>query len=318
MISVWQELDHASIFKAIEGTIGAKLNNILRHRNSYINRVYELEHSGIKERLIAKFYRPGRWTKEMILEEHRFLNELNEKDIPAIAPLPYDNTTLHSLNNIYYALFPKIGGRAVDEFNQESWENIGRHLARIHTIGSLHKDSLRITWRPAVATKHHLDLLHKTEFILPDFRKSFNDTAEMFIKKADPLFNNVEMFLIHGDCHKGNLIHRPNEGIWIIDFDDICVGPPVQDLWMLLPGKVDDHAEELGWFLKGYHTFREFDQKTLKLIPALRGMRIIHFVSWLAVQSNDPHFHNHFPDTGTPRYWNETIKELQNILYGEL
>ncbi|MFC1559893.1 serine/threonine protein kinase [Candidatus Margulisiibacteriota bacterium] len=318
MSNVWQELNHDSIFNSVENTLGAKLNSLLRHRNSYINRVYELERKDNKERFIAKFYRPGRWTKEMILEEHRFLNELNKKDIPAIEPLTFKNSTLHSLGNIHYTLFPKKGGRAIDEFNQESWENIGRHLARIHTAGSLHKKPLRITWRPKTATKHHLDLLHRTEFILPDFRKSFNTTAEEFIKKADPMFEGTEMFLIHGDCHKGNLIHRPNEGIWIIDFDDICVGPPVQDLWMLLPGHIDDHMEEFGWFLKGYGTFREFDIRSLKLIPALRGMRIIHFISWLAVQSKDPHFHRHFPDTGTPRYWNETIKELQNILYNEL
>jgi len=317
-MNVWQELDHAFIFKAVEGVLGEGLNSLLIQRNSYINRVYELERKTGKERLIAKFYRPGRWTKEMILEEHRFLNELKEKEVPVIAPISIKNSTLHTHNNIHFALFPKMGGRAIDEFDKASWENIGRHLARIHTIGSLHKKSSRITWRPAIATKHHIELLHKTEFVLPDFRKSFDTAAELFMKKADLLFNGCEMFLIHGDCHKGNLIHRPGEGIWIIDFDDICVGPPVQDIWMLLPGNIEDHEEEFGWFQKGYSTFREFEMKSLKLIPALRGMRIIHFVSWLAVQSNDPHFHKHFPDTGTPKYWNEGIKELQNIVYNEL
>jgi Ser/Thr protein kinase RdoA (MazF antagonist) len=318
MTNVWQELDHDHIYNAVEKALREKLNSLMIQRNSYINRVYELERKDGKERLIAKFYRPGRWTREMILEEHKFLYELKEKNIPVIAPISTNNSTLHTHNNIHFALFDKTGGRAIDEFDKASWENIGRHLARIHMIGSLHKKSSRITWRPGIATKHHLDLLHRTEYVLSDFRKSFNDAAELFIKKSDPMFDGHEMFLIHGDCHKGNLLHRPGEGIWIIDFDDICVGPAVQDIWMLLPGQIEDHQEESGWLLKGYETFREFDIKSLKLIPALRGMRIIHFVSWLAMQCKDPHFHKHFPDTGTPKYWNETIKELQNIIYNEL
>jgi len=315
MKNVWQGLDHESIFKSIEGTIGAKLTSLLIQRNSYINRVYELEKQDSKKRFIAKFYRPGRWTKEMILEEHGFLKELELKDVPVITPMTISNKTLFSLGDINYAIFPKKGGRAVDEFDKDSWENIGRHLARIHSAGALHKSSKRITWRPGVATKHHIKILHGTDFLPKDFRKPFDDAAELFIKKFDKDFDNNGSILIHGDCHKGNLISRPGEGIWIIDFDDICMGPPVQDLWMLLPGNVEDSQNELEWFLKGYETFRPFDTGSLKLIPALRGMRMIHFVSWLAVQNKDPHFSKHFPETGSPRYWNELIKELQQIVY---
>jgi Ser/Thr protein kinase RdoA (MazF antagonist) len=315
MKNIWQELDHESIFKAIEATLGAKLTSLLIQRNSYINRVYELEKQDGKERFISKFYRPGRWTKEMILEEHGFLKELEEKDVPVISPIVFSNRTLFSLGDISYAIFQKKGGRAVDEFDKDSWENLGRHLARIHSAGALHKSSRRILWRPGTATKHHIKVLHGTDFLPKDFRKPFDDAAELFIKKFDKLFDNNGSILIHGDCHKGNLINRPGEGIWIIDFDDICMGPPVQDLWMLLPGGVEDSQNELEWFLKGYETYRPFDIGSLALIPALRGMRMIHFVSWLAVQSKDPHFSKHFPETGSPRYWNELIKELQQIVY---
>jgi len=315
MKNIWQELDHESIFKTIEATLGEKLSSLLIQRNSYINRVYELEKHNSEERFIVKFYRPGRWTKEMILEEHDFLKELDAKEVPVIKPMVISDKTLFSLGDIHYALFPKKGGRAVDEFDKGSWENLGRHLARIHTVGGLRKNSKRIVWRPGVATKHHIKTLHGTDFMLPDFRKSFDNAAELFIKKFDGLFDGQESILIHGDCHKGNLIYRPGEGIWIIDFDDICMGPPVQDLWMLLPGSVDDSKNELSWFLKGYETFRSFDMGSLKLIPALRGMRMIHFVSWLSVQSKDPHFSKHFPETGSPRYWNELVRELQQIVY---
>jgi Ser/Thr protein kinase RdoA (MazF antagonist) len=166
-----------------------------------------------------------------------------------------------------------------------------------------------------VATEHHLEVLFNTDYLLADFQKSFQHAAEQFIKKADPFFNHQEFILLHGDCHKGNLIHRPGEGIFIVDFDDICFGPPVQDLWMLLPGSVEDCENELNWFFKGYEVFRSFDRRSLSLIPLLRGMRIIHFVSWLAVQSKEPGFTKHFPKAGTKRYWNELIKELQEITF---
>ena len=313
--SVWQELNHDNILHAVEKTLQKKLSNLLLARNSYINRVYELEEHDPRERFIIKFYRPGRWTKEMILEEHGFLIQLEGKEVPVIPPLQIKKQTLFDLKSIPYALFPKKGGRALDEFDKEAWQELGRLLARIHLVGALHKSSQRITWRPSLATQHHLEVLSKTDYLLPDFQKSFQHIAEQFIKKADPLFNHQEFILLHGDCHKGNLIHRPGEGIYIVDFDDICFGPAVQDLWLLLPDTPENCEEELDWFLKGYELFRPFDRRSLQLIPLLRGMRIIHFASWLAVQSKERGFARHFPEAGTSRYWNELIKELQEITF---
>ena len=182
-------------------------------------------------------------------------------------------------------------------------------------VGALHKSSQRIIWRPSVATQHHLEALFKTDYLLPDFQKSFKHVVELFIEKADHHFNHQEFILLHGDCHKGNLIHRPGQGIFIVDFDDICFGPAVQDLWLLLPDTPENCEEELDWFLKGYELFRPFDRRSLQLIPLLRGMRIIHFASWLAVQSKERGFARHFPEAGTSRYWNELIKELQEITF---
>lgn len=311
----WQQLNHDSILYTVENTLGKKLSSLLLTRNSYINRVYELEEHGSRERFIVKFYRPGRWTEKMILEEHAFLQELAEKEVSVIPPLKIKDKTLFSVGKIIFSLFPKKGGRALDEFDKNSWEEIGRLLARIHTIGGLHKKSRRITWQPSVATKHHLEVLLKTDYLLPDFKKSFKQTVDLFVKKAEPKFEAQEFILLHGDCHKGNLIHRPNEGIFIVDFDDLCFGPPVQDLWMLLPDAPENCENELSWFFKGYEVFCSFDLKTLELIPFLRGMRIIHFASWLAVQSKESDFQTHFSEAGTPRYWNELIKELQEITF---
>lgn len=166
-----------------------------------------------------------------------------------------------------------------------------------------------------MATKQHVEALHKTNFLLPDFKLSFDRAADNFMQKAEPLFSDFEYILLHGDCHKGNLIHRPGEGIYIVDFDDMSVAPPVQDCWMLMPDTMDKCENEIGWFLKGYELFKGFDRRSLKLIPALRGMRIIHFVSWLAVQSKEPDFTFHFPQVGTRKYWNEIINEVQEIVF---
>jgi Ser/Thr protein kinase RdoA (MazF antagonist) len=316
MTTVWQNISHDTVLNSVESVIKEKLSSLILQRNSYINRVYELEKDASQERFIVKFYRPGRWTKAMIEEEHKFIYELYEKDVSVIRPLKFGDKTLFNANNIYFAIFPKKGGRALDEFDKEGWEEIGRLLARIHLVGALHKKSKRITWRPSIATKHHLDVLFKTDYVLPDFIKTLKSTADIFIEKTDPLFNNQEFILLHGDCHKGNLIHRLNEGIFIVDFDDICMGPPIQDVWMLLPDIPENCKKELSWFLKGYETFRPFNQNSFDLVSALRGMRIIHYASWLAVQSKEADFYNHFPKAGSKQYWNQLIKDLQEIIYG--
>jgi len=207
--SIWQPLNHDTILSAVEATLNEKLSNLILTRNSYINRVYELEKFDSRERIIVKFYRPGRWTPDMILEEHNFLKELSVHEIPVIPPIVNEGKTLFSFGEIPLAIFPKKGGRAIDEFDKDEWEQIGRLLGRLHLIGEKHKTSKRVTWRPGVATKNHLEVLLKSGFLLPDFEKSFMISYDAFIKKADPLFENIDYLLLHGDCHKGNLIHRP-------------------------------------------------------------------------------------------------------------
>jgi Ser/Thr protein kinase RdoA (MazF antagonist) len=318
MVYVWAELDHDAIFGGVESALGEGLSNILIRRNSYINRVYELEEEKSRRRFIAKFYRPGRWTKEMVREEHDFLFALRDKDVNVIPPMEIKGGTVFSTKNINFALFPKMGGRTLDEFDKEAWESIGRQIARMHLVGAARKSSSRIVWKPSVATKHHLEALLASDYLPAEFKPSFRNAAEIFVKKAEQRFEKQEFILIHGDMHKGNLIHRPGEGTFIIDFDDSCIGPNVQDVWMLLPGPPDQCESEIDWFIKGYETFKPFDLKSLDLVPALRGMRLIHFAFWQSMQFGEPDFAKHFPEAGTKRHWNETIKEIQNIVYEEL
>ena len=314
LINPFQSLNHDTVLDIIEETIHQKLTNLFLPRNSYINRVYELELADSRERIIVKFYRPNRWTKAMIQTEHDFVSTLEEFELPVISPQYFHGQTLHtSTSDIHFTVYPKKGGRAINEFDRDLWEELGRTLARMHTIGAKWQDPNRIKWIPDIASKEHIETLQSTNVIPTDFRMSFNRAISHYFARVSPLFNDLEVFLIHGDCHRGNFIHRPGEGLFIVDFDDIVVGPPVQDLWMLLPDIPENCQQEIGWFFQGYDLFREFPKSTIKLIPALRGMRLIHFAAWCATQAQEPHFQQHFPEWGTNRYWNELIRDLLDI-----
>lgn len=312
--NIWHALTIDNVLNTVEATLGQKLTNLFLQRNSYINRVFELELQATKERLIVKFYRPQRWTRAMILTELDLLQRLAAAEIAVIPPLSLHGQVLFDYAGLYFVIFPKKGGQALDELNKEQWLQIGRLLGRVHSVSKQIKQPQRILWRPLLATTAHLQVLKETAVLPPDYAASFFATANQLIKKYDPLFTQNELILLHGDCHLGNLIFRPGEGLFILDFDDMCLGPVAQDLWLLLPDLPENCANEIDWFLTGYETFLAFPQAELALIPALRAMRLIHFASWCAVQKSDPGFTNHFPEWGSPKYWNETLRSLQSLL----
>jgi len=310
------QLNEYTVIDIVEPIIGFKLSNICLKRNSYINRVFEIENADTRDRLIVKFYRPNRWSEVTILAEHQFLRVFAEFDLPVIPPISLSNKTLFNANGIFFALFPKRGGRALDEFDLDMWEQIGRLIGHMHLIGTENTalkqaSTHRVTWSPESVTVQHL------ETILPlvpvDYQKPLQTATQNLIRTATPLFNTTPLIPLHGDCHRGNLIFRPQEGIYLIDFDDMVIGPAIQDLWMLLPDEVEACPVEIESFIEGYRTFFNFNQNSLKLIPYLQGMRLIHFAAWCAIQHTEDHFKDTFPDWGTPRYWNEIIKKLYEI-----
>lgn len=317
MNNPWEPLTHDSIIDAVQGAAGAPLSALLIKRNSYINRVFELEEKGSKNRLIAKFYRPGRWTKEMILEEHAFTKQLLAMDNHVIPPLEFGGRTLFEHDGICFAVFPKKGGRALDEFDKEGWINIGQLIGKIHLAGSRSEGSKRTVWKPEIATTHHAEVINSSNVMPEDFLVSFNSMAKSFISRSVPVFKDIRMLKLHGDVHRGNFIHRPGEGTYIVDFDDMCIGPAAQDFWMLLPDKVESCSNEIDWFISGYETFYGFDRSSLELIPYLRAMRMIHFASWCAVQKNDPGFETHFPEWGTKKYWGQLIRDVSQLMSDE-
>lgn len=309
MSDLWKELTLDSALDAVESVISQKLTSFCISRNSYINRVYEMEYQN-KERLIVKFYRPGRWSFDMILGEHDFLKRCFDIDIPVIPPCTFNGTTLFTLGSINFAIFPKKGGRVIDELNDELWLEAGRLLGRVHSVGKHITTSKRITWTPEVATNEHCKKLLSLKVIPENYIPSFTTTTTQFIQKASPLFKNQTLSLIHGDCHFGNIIYRPGESLYMVDFDDCSIGPVSQDIWMLLPDTVENCQRELALFKEGYSTFLPFPESSLSLIPALRVMRQLHFAAWCAMQAHEDHFKHHFPDWGTVSYWNTLIRDI--------
>lgn len=309
---IWALLTPDFVVNTSEHLLNTPLTNLCIQRNSYINRVYEIEKSN-KERLIVKFYRPNRWSNKEILVEHNFLESCFNSEIPVIPPLSIKGVTLFEFEGYLVSFFEKKGGRSTDELTKELWEETGRLLARVHNVGSALTNKERIKWIPNIATAEHLSTLNKLNIIPSDYIHPLSNATNLFIKKSIPLFEKSDLSLIHGDCHFGNIIYRPDEHLFLLDFDDCCVGPVVQDLWMLLPDDVDRCENEISSFIKGYSVFREFDRTSLKLIPALKLMRQIHFASWCAIQSKEDNFSHYFPTWGTTKYWNELTKDIFNF-----
>jgi Ser/Thr protein kinase RdoA (MazF antagonist) len=290
--------------------------------NSMENRVYdiEIENTGqeapknsVENFRVAKFYRPGRWSVEQILEEHQFLLDLKEQEIPVIAPLPFaDGRTLQTMkdSNIHFTLFPKMGGRAPDELNDPQLAQLGRLLARAHNVGENRDCVKRLEICPQTYGFDNLNALLDDDTIPKNHEIIYRDLVEKICDDIDPLFDDVNYQRIHGDCHLGNVIWRQEEA-WLLDFDDMLRGPCVQDIWLLVPGR-DAHAlAQREVLLKAYEEMRPFDRKELKLIEPLRTLRFIHFTAWISKRYEDPAFKRMFPDFGSNAYWQEQIMDLR-------
>ena len=231
-----------------------------------------------------------------------------------IAPLTLSNGgSLGSHENIHFAVFPKKGGRSFDEYNDDQWLELGRLQGRTHNVGSMHLPKDRLTMAPDKSTRQ-VDYILEGSFMDDDMKGRFKDLTEGLINKISPLFHNREMIRIQGDCHFSNLIYRPDESFYIIDFDDMVVGPPVQDFWMLLPGYREESLAEIEIFLEGYEMFRDFDMGSLQLIEPLRAMRYIHYTAWCAHQFAEDGETRVDEDFGSRQYWQTEMDDLEDQL----
>lgn len=307
------DFDHLTpdlVLDLVEDALGVRCSSICRPLNSYINRVYEVPLVD-GDPVIAKFYRPGRWSHEALLEEHQFLLDLEEAEVPVIAPVRTESgQTLHCADGTYFAVFPRKGGRVCDEPTDDEWEQLGRLIARVHVVGSQREARHRVLMTPKGAAGQHVDYVLSSGMVAPSCQQEYEDVAREILESISGLFDKTEPIRIHGDCHRQNIIHRPGESFYIIDFDDMARCEPVQDIWMLLPGRVQDARRELECFLEGYSMFRDFDRSSLHLVEPLRAMRYLHFTAWCVHQAADGGFARLTPDWGTDSYWRQQIHEL--------
>ena len=302
------------ILDLAEAALGARCTNLRRPYNSYINRVYELADRDGRG-LVIKFYRPGRWSRAGVQDEHDFLLELAAEEIPVIAPLRLrDGSTLGAHGRLLFALYEKKGGRYPDEFTDDQWLAMGRLLGRLHQVGARRQPHDRPRLHPQASTRAHLDFLRASGLLPADLAPAYEQVTAAIVDEITPLFARTESIRIHGDCHRGNIIDRPGESLHLIDFDDMAVGAPVQDFWMLLPGTLADAAVEADLLIEGYETFRPFDRTSLRLIEPLRAMRYVHYSAWCARQVVKDGLSPVIPDFGSRTYWQTETRELADQL----
>lgn len=316
------ELRPEAILDAIDA-IGFKTTGRCLPLNSIENRVYEIEidrpdhevKSPSDNFVVAKFYRPGRWSKDQIMDEHKFLADLVDAEIPVIPPLEIAGSTLFEMpqHKIYYCLYHKRGGRNPEEMNEEQLEIMGRSLARIHSVGALTSASHRIKLTPDSYGKANIEFLESTGHIPLDIKENYLALAKQIITESQELFQNVKYQRIHGDFHKGNIILRGDDSFFV-DFDDMVMGPVVQDVWPICPGDDEQSIIDRGIFLEAYDSIREFPYEQLKLIPSLRALRLIHFSAWIAKRWDDPSFKQTFGYFESPNYWYGQINDLRQLL----
>ena len=308
----FQELTPDIILPCVEEHCGVSLEAVMSPYNSYINRVYGLQDEE-NRRYVVKFYRPRRWSADGILEEHRFLMQCATEDIPVIPPLvPDGKTSLGEARGIHFAVFPLRAGRTFDITSEQDWVRLGSIVGRIHQVGIKEKAQHRTICSPSATTEKYCRDLAAQGLIPPDCVDDFHSVCEQTLALITPLFEGVENMRIHGDCHRGNILDRLDEGLIVLDFDDMMMGPAVQDLWLLLPGHFSDCRAEMELLLKGYTRFFDFDTESLQLVEALRFMRIIYFLAWSAMQAKDFNFAQNFSEWGTKAFW---IKEIEDLNY---
>ena len=282
--------------------------------NSYENRVYQVGLEG-EAPLIAKFYRPQRWSDAAIREEHQFSAELAALDIPVVAPLQRDGSSLFEHAGFRFALFPRRGGRAPEPGNLDQLYRLGQLLGRLHAVGALRHFEHREALTAASFGHASLETLLDGRFIPRSLLAAYESVARDLLKRLDALFaaHPAQAIRLHGDCHPGNLLCR-DESFHIVDLDDCRMGPAVQDLWMMLAGSREERLGQLAELIEGYQEFHDFDSRELPLIEGLRSLRLMHYSAWLARRWDDPAFPQSFPWFGSERYWGEQILTLREQL----
>jgi Ser/Thr protein kinase RdoA (MazF antagonist) len=279
---------------------------------AFENRVYEVELEG-GERLVVKFHRPGRWSREAILDEHAFLAELDAAELPVVSPFDLGTgSTLGEIDGILYTAFRKVRGRVLDELDPELRRRIGRTLGRMHAVGA----ARGAPHRPRLDVRRYihdpLDVLLGGKLLPENLGPRYRDVALRIADAVAGPLAAAPAQRIHGDLHWGNVLWAA-DGPILVDFDDFLIGPPVQDLWLLSRGNSEEARRGRADLLEGYEVFREFDRSTLALCEPLRALRIVYMSAWIARRWDDPAFPAAFPQFGHANYWVSEYEQLAQI-----
>ena len=296
------------ILEALE-SVGLQPNGGLLALNSYENRVYQAEMED-GSFVVTKFYRPGRWSEAAIREEHKFTFELREAEISVVAPMRVAAESLFEHQSFRFAVYPRQGGHPPNLENADDLEVLARTIGRMHAVGS----SAAFAHRPALTCQRLGDdsrsFLLEHDFVPADIEPAYASVTEHLLQRIEPLLASLPAIRVHGDCHMGNVLWR-DDTPHFVDFDDCVMGPPIQDLWMLLSGERAEQTQQLSLILDAYTTFYDFDARTLGAIEALRTLRIMHHAAWIARRWHDPAFPSAFPWFDSPRFWSDHLLELR-------
>jgi Ser/Thr protein kinase RdoA (MazF antagonist) len=310
----YTELTPDRILDAVE-SLGYRCNGRLLALNSYENRVYQV---GVEDAapVIGKFYRPGRWSDDAILEEHGFAFELVEREIPVVAPLVFDGASLHRFGGFRFSLYPKRPGRTPELGDPDILRWLGRFIGRIHAVGA----TRRFRHRPRIDLESFGEqsaaFLLAGDFVPVDLRPAYESVVRDVLLKVRACYEAVgpvTSIRLHGDCHPGNILWS-DEGPHFVDLDDCATGPAIQDLWMLIAGDRQTMASQLSAIAEGYNEFHALATVEVGLVEALRSLRMLHYSAWLGRRWADPAFPINFPWFGTQRYWQEQILGLREQL----
>jgi Ser/Thr protein kinase RdoA (MazF antagonist) len=311
------------VLNAIDST-GLVTSGQLLALNSYENRVFQV---GIEEPetndqrsarfVVAKFYRPQRWSEAQILEEHAFVAELEAAEVPAVPALVLRGSTLAEFAGFRLAVFARRGGRAPELDHRSVREWLGRFIGRIHAVGARAAYSQRPALNAETFGIEPSTYLLSHDWLPREVREVYRGVVAQALREIAACYERagaVRVLRLHGDCHEGNVLwtdSAQSTGPHFVDFDDSRMGPAVQDIWMLLSGDRIEMQQQLADVIAGYEDFADFDRRELYLVEALRTLRLIHYSAWIARRWQDPAFPAAFPWFDKPRYWEDRILELR-------
>ena len=306
----YADLTPELILAAIE-SVGVPCTGSILALNSYENRVYQLgSDDGF---VVAKFYRPDRWTDAAILEEHDFTLELVDQEIPVVPPLELAGATLNEYEGYRFAVFERHGGRwpELGSTGERQW--MGRFLGRIHAVGAVrqfeHRPLLTIERLGIASVDELLDSDWIPSHLIDSYESITNDLLQVIEQRFEEI-GDFKVQRIHGDCHPGNVLWT-DEGPHFVDLDDCMNGPAVQDLWLFLSGSRDEMAQQISELLEGYSQFMPFAARELHLIESLRTLRMLHYAAWIARRWSDPAFPRAFPWFAENKYWEDHVLSLR-------